>query len=198
LKEVVALYYLLHTVIFTLFYLSLRKLYKFILISGETIIVFSLIILMFFVEKFYFIPNQRWIFYNILDPEFITYPVVLFSIVCHLEKKYIKSSIFLGITTLLHPLYGLLLFGSYLLSFIVCNKDYLKKLIIQSLVYAVAVFPYSIVVWFCSKQTVKSDFDPSLIVEIIRAPHHYKIPTFQSIFSISSPDFITVVFYIDF
>lgn len=191
LNKLVILFYFMHMITSVLFFLSIRKLFNAVGVKNDLIVVCSLISLMILIDKFYFLPNQRWIFYDFLDPEYMTFPFVLFSIGLHVTNKNIFASIFLFVATLLHPLYSIMLLPAFVISSFYKMQN-LKDVVRNVLMYVLAVFPYSIFVAYKGRQTVSSIFDTSLIVEIIRAPHHYTIPQFSSL------DKITVYFYLYF
>lgn len=193
LNDLLLVYFALHILALCLLYISIRHLLKLISNCNEFIVNLSIISLMLFLELVYVIPNQRNLFYDFLDPEFITYPFLLLAISFHINKKYIHAIICLFFGTILHPLYTIMLSFGLLFSLLV---DLIKKretaisVVKYGVGYLLSVFPYSFFLWFISRQTIKSNIDSSFVMEIIRAPHHYKIPTLYSC------DKTTIIFFI--
>ncbi len=187
------IYFSLHLLTLVLFYISIRHILKQITTCNELITNISIISFMLFLEIIYVVPNQRNLFYDFLDPEFLTYPFLFLTISLYLEKKHFLSLISLLVGTILHPLYTIpLLFGLLIcLLFDFINKSQSFKTTLRNmLLYTGVVIPYSGFLWFCSRQKTPSELDSSLILEIVRAPHHYKIPT------VISYDHSTLVFFI--
>ncbi len=192
LNDLLFLYFALHALTLCLLYISIRYLFKLISNCNESIINLSIISLMLFLELVYVIPNQRNLFFDFFDPEFATYPFLLLATSFHINKKYIFAIICLFFGTILHPLYTIPLSFGLLFSLfvdIIKKKETTKSAITYGLGYFLSVFPYSFFVWFTSRQTIKSNIDSSFVMEIIRAPHHYKIPTLYSC------DKTTIVFF---
>ncbi len=180
LNDLLVLFFILHAASLTLFYISIRSILKQITYIGEIIITISIISLMLFLEVIYVIPNQRNLFYDFLDPEFITFPFLFFSISFYIAKKYILSYVSLFIATVLHPLYTIPILFGFIIDLIIkfSIREYtLNKMFSYILFYSLCVIPYSFFLWVQGHQTIVSNIDASMIVEIIRAPHHYKIPT---------------------
>lgn len=182
LNDLTILFFILHAITLSILYLSIRQLYKGIFDAPESLVITSIICLNFFLKIIYVIPNNRTLFYDFLDPEFLTYPFLLFTIAFHIKKEWLMAFFSLLIASIIHPLYAL-----PLLPALVLNK---LKNIKSHFLYFLAVFPYTIFLWLKSRQTSDSGISASMITEIIRAPHHYKIPNLQYI------DHSTLVFYL--
>lgn len=182
LKDLTILFFTLHAIVLSLLYLSIRQIYKYLSDIPESLIMISILSLNLLLKVIYFIPNNRTLFYDFLDPEFLTYPLLLFTIGFHLKKRFLLAALYLFLATIVHPLYALPLIPALIISQIKNTRIHLF--------YLLATLPYTIFLWAKSRQTINSNLDASMINEIIRAPHHYKIPVFFSF------DYSVSIFYL--
>ena len=157
------------------FYIShhfLRKLVNFNPLQSA----FALFLISLICGKF--IPAGRWLFINFFDPEFLTIIIIFGFIYLHISKKYVFSTLSIWLAGLLYPIYIIPLFPA--LIFLMYNEEFQKdKMKSVKILISYASIPafYTIFLWVISRQTEKYDFDASYIMEYIRAPWHYKIPS---------------------
>lgn len=182
LEDLTVLFFILHAITICLLYFSIRQILKYLSEAPESLIILSTFSLNLLLKATYFIPNNRTLFYDFLDPEFLTYPFILFTLGFHIKKERMMAFFSLLITSILHPLYAIPLFPTLVLSEMKNLKNHF--------LYFLAIFPYTIFLWFKSRQTLERNISASMTCEIIRAPHHYKIPTLQNF------DQQTFIFYL--
>lgn len=182
-QDLAWVYLILHMITLALIYISIRQIFKQTSDLNDTFILISILLLLFFTESVHIIPNLEWLFYEFMDPEFITYPFLYLTIFFFINKNYFSSYLSLFIATLFHPLYAIpLLFGLLTTTFIqnFRKRTNKKKYMRICIFYILSVIPYSIFVWSTSHQTITSQIDPSMVLEVIRAPNQTKIPTLFS------------------
>lgn len=182
LHDLTILFFILHAITISIFYLSIRQLYKCISDVPESLVIISIFCLNLFLRIIYVIPNNRTLFYDFLDPEFLTYPFLLFTIAFHIKKERPLAFFSLLAASVLHPLYALPLLPALILSELKNFKTHF--------LYLLAVLPYTIFLWLESRQTINSDINTSMTLEIIRAPHHYRIPNLEHF------DYSILIFYL--
>ena len=85
----------------------------------------------------------NWIHYSIFLPATLAMPFALFGLYFFLENKYLVSFGLLGLSTLFHPLIGLLTAGLFILYFLVRRdfKNVIKGIIAYSIVGLIGLFP---------------------------------------------------------
>ena len=179
-KDLVVLFYILHLLTIILMYFAIRRICKQLGHTSETQVIFSIISLLLLIKVINVIPNQRNLLHDYLDPELVIQPLMFFIIAAHLEKKYLECCLYLVIGTIIHPLYIILLlpglFGSFIFRFIKKELSFLGFIKYGS-AYFVIVISYSLFLLIQSNKASVGEIDASLVEEIIRGPHHFKIPT---------------------
>lgn len=184
LQDLTFLFFILHAANIVLLYLSLRQIHKNASNTSELLILFSITFfsLILYVNDNLWIPSGRWLFINYLDPELVTTPFLFFTIAFYINKNHRLSYFYLLLATLLHPLYAIPLFLAFLISFliqIIRRKIGIIEAVKHSIIYAIAVIPYTLFLHLQSKQSIQSTIEPSMVTEFIRAPHHFVIPPFS-------------------
>ncbi len=184
LKDLLFLFFILYLITVSLLYISFKKVYKSISNTPDILIVLFIVLFNLILKIYYIIPNNRTLFFDFFDPEFITYPFLFFTIAFHISRNYYLSFLCLFLGTILHPLYTIPLLPAML----VCTiYDFYKKNIDEKLavilfsLYSLAVIPYTLFLWLTSKQTINCGYDISFVPEILRGTHHHKIPLLFSL-----------------
>ncbi len=166
------LHFITLAVLFFILCLFLTRLYKTNIFLGATFILLISLIS----EKF--IPAGRWLFINFFDPEWVTITILFAFIYTHIAKKYELATILMGIAGIMYPIYVIPFFPA--LIFLVYKNEYQQsKYGALRLIIGYATIPaiYSIFLWTISRQGAGQTFDASYVMEYIRAPWHYKIPS---------------------
>jgi len=179
-RQLLHVFFIFHVVTIGLIYYSLRKLLCSVARVGEVAILGSLLSLLLVASIGNVIPNGRWLFVSYLDPELVTYPFLFFSVSYFIERRYALSEGYFAVATVLHPLYALLLVvglvGGLVLRY-VSRREKAREIIVRGGTYGAIAVGYSFVVWLGSRQSVPSVLDPSYVMEVVRSPHHYRIPS---------------------
>lgn len=174
------LYLGIHLFTFLMLCFALVSILKQLSINTGHTLFFLLNLLLFANHKLHLIPNQRSLFWNHFDPEFIVVTLLFLAISFFLKNRYQLTAILLFISTLIHPLYSLPLGGTFIFIMLLSLKRAPKKSIYYTALYALCIFPYSLMLWYLSKQQMETIYNASLIHEFVRAPHHLVIPSFGS------------------
>ncbi|XOV94000.1 MAG: DUF6798 domain-containing protein [Bacteroidota bacterium] len=176
LSKVKLTFLILHVVtllfLFLILHSFLHKLSRFSTLQSAVFI----FILSLFIDKF--IPSGRWLFINFFDPEWLTITIIFGFFFMHLTQRYLAAFILISIAGILYPIYIIPIFPA-ILFLIYLDEFKVSKIKAIQLVVAYASIPavYTIFLWLISRQSPNQPFDASFIMEYIRAPWHYKIPS---------------------
>jgi hypothetical protein len=174
------IYLSFHFITIALLYCTLRYYYRLLCDGDDRLIFFLICGLVLFTKWLRVIPTKRWLFVWFMDPELLAYPLNFLAIAFYLGRKNFASACFLMLATVVHPLYSFFTFFSLLCCSafeVFLQNASLKETIRNSALYSLATIPYTLYLYSCSRQTVFTGLDATLIAEIIRSPHHHEIPT---------------------
>ncbi len=178
LKNIYLLYLVCFLLTLSIYFYVLYKIQN--SLNKITALIFSLILILFFLllNSYTLVPSARWVFCNYFDLELVIFVIIFAFIYKHLKGEYKSAAILFNLASLLYPLYVIpiipAIFGSLYLS--KSSPETRKISVIFK--YLLPASLYFIFLWVISKQKNSLEIDASLIMEYIRAPWHYQIPSF--------------------
>ena len=170
------IFLVLHTLTLITIYLSIRLLYRQLGVTNEIQVAVGVVGLYLITKYINLIPADRWLFACYLDPELLVFPFLFLPVGLHLGRTYFWAGICLFIANTLYPIYALFIYGALLVCLFTewfTKGSKLSESLVPAGGYTLAVMPYLILLWYYSGG--KGIADASLIMEILRAPHHYRI-----------------------
>jgi hypothetical protein len=189
-EKIEYLFYILYISTVIMMYIPIRNIVVYFL-KKEVHVFFSILGIILLAHNLKVTPANHFIFIDYLDPNFVATAGSFWFIYGYICRKKYVSFLSLLITSIIHPIYSVSLLLIYFLTNLL-SKNYLRQ-IQESLFYSLAVIPYSILIYFISRDNIQDNLDLSRVHEIIRSPHHLKIPTLQNLF-LDKPTYLN--FYI--
>ena len=174
------LYMVVHLFTLLLLCFSIISILRSLQVSSKHSFLMVLVALLLISNEWHLIPNQRSLFWNHLDPEFIVVTVLLSAISFFIKNKSATAAILLFIGTLLHPLYALPIGGSFVVISLFSFWKDKRKALLEASLYSLCILPYSFILWYLSCNSPETIYDASLLHEFVRAPHHLVIPSWGS------------------
>lgn len=180
-NNIYLIYFGLHISVIILFYLLFRSIMKSLIKGNEFLYLFISMLILFISSKIRFIPAGQFIFLPFLDPTLVATMTSLWSIFFFINYQYLASIFTLFITTIIHPLYSipilLIFMFTYILEIMQKTKYLTRKSILIIIGYLLSVLPYSVLLYRITFFPKTNNIDLSAVHEIIRSPHHLRIPT---------------------
>ncbi len=170
------LFLLLHVMVISGFFLITHSFLK-KLVDPNPLIT-TLISVLLLITGRTFIPARRWLFTSIFDLELVVILLICWLIYLHIDKRFFAASILISILGILYPIYTIPLYPVLLISLYHELRDQNpRKMLFVAAGYMLIPTVYSIWLWSVSHQTEMMSFDASTIMEYVRAPWHYRIPS---------------------
>jgi len=179
-KGMPVVYFIVHLFTLVLLCFSIIRILKSLRLSTGHSFLIVLLTLLIFNHYLHLIPNQRSLFWSYLDPEFIVVTILFTSINFFINSQLKAAAFFLFIGTLMHPLYALPIGGAYIIVALFSFFKNKTQALLEAGLYFICIIPYSVLLWFLSRQQLDSVYDASLLHEFVRAPHHLIIPGWGS------------------
>ena len=177
-----ALFFLLHAALMALTYMSLRTILRGLCRCTETTVLLSALALIG-IDHWSLLPGKRMLLFHFMDPEHVSIVFCLAAVAGIMANRWKTGAIHISLATIIHPLYGLPMIGSFWLVAIAqsLTRQHTWGLMWQRTVLCGAVgLPYSLFVWACDLSDVPAAFDVSRIQELIRSPGCHVIPQWHA------------------
>ena len=142
-------------------------------------IVFSFLLNVVFVifDQLPFVPADRWAINNFFDPELLVFVLIFGFISQHFAAHFKSAAVFLFLASLHYPVYVIPLMPAILVTIYPIFRTNRLQFYKISFSYFIPSLTYILFLWTVSRQTEGLEIDVSLIMEFVRAPWHYQIPT---------------------
>lgn len=179
-----ALFFLLNLGCGLVLYLAFRQMLRRIVPHAPEWVAFGLSVWMVFMNRVMaWVPNVRSIVREFFDPEILTMALLFPALFAFLQQRHRRGVLLLALATIVHPLYALnalpMIVGLLAAEWLFAQADLKRQLKVAG-GYVLAVLPWSVLIWWVSRQTCCPDFNAVRIHEIVGWPEHLVIPSLRS------------------
>jgi hypothetical protein len=109
---IVAQFLLLHLATATLLFLAWRRILQSLCSCSDVAVVLAILALVFLDKGTDAIPNGRFLFWNVMDPEALAFALAFTSLSWAIQSRWVTATFWLFWASLMHPLYTLPLLGA--------------------------------------------------------------------------------------